>query len=264
SEPNEYKLLQEYLDLPDDFPDKTLNLEDLCNLPRLSTVDALTQTSSLPKLITNKYVLFNNVATYLLTSWANCKVKEKTNNKLDVLVHKVLLYPDFKLLDLVDYRARWENSHIDSLHHNNDSPESSHSDDWCEGSVKIKLPPEDNKKWPGGKERAPEFEVRGIHYWPLLTTIFKALDNPCSPPFHYMPYRELWRLTVCHDSSPEHIYSELYCSDYWLEAYKEVQSFPTQDSAENFVLPLILYSDSTHLANFGSASLWLIYMYFGG
>ncbi|EJC99726.1 uncharacterized protein FOMMEDRAFT_34037, partial [Fomitiporia mediterranea MF3/22] len=30
------------------------------------------------------------------------------------------------------------------------------------------------------------------------------------------------------------------------------------------VLPLILYSDSMHLANFGSVSLWPIYMYFRG
>ncbi|EJC99911.1 uncharacterized protein FOMMEDRAFT_93298, partial [Fomitiporia mediterranea MF3/22] len=115
----------------------------------------------------------------------------KTNNELDVLVYKVLLHPDFKLLDLVDYRARWENSYIDSLHYNNDSLKSSYSNDWCKGLVKIKLPPEDNKKWPKGEERAPEFKVRGIHYQPLLTTIFKALDNPYSPPFHYMPYREL-------------------------------------------------------------------------
>ncbi|EJD04740.1 uncharacterized protein FOMMEDRAFT_80960, partial [Fomitiporia mediterranea MF3/22] len=57
------------------------------------------------------------------------------------------------------------------------------------------------------------------------------------------------------NSPPKHIYSKLYCSDYWLEAYKEVQSFPTQDSTENFVLPLILYLDSIHLTNFSSVLL---------
>jgi hypothetical protein len=33
---------------------------------------------------------------------------------------------------------------------------------------------------------------------------------------------------------------------------------------DNYVLPIMLYSDSIQLANFGSASLWPMYMFLGG
>ena len=32
---------------------------------------------------------------------------------------------------------------------------------------------------------------------------------------------------------------------------------------EKAIVPLLVYSDSTHLANFGTASLWPIYIWFG-
>ena len=36
-----------------------------------------------------------------------------------------------------------------------------------------------------------------------------------------------------------------------------------QDDLETFIVSALLYSDSTHLASFGSASLWPIYLYLG-
>lgn len=135
-------------------------------------------------------------------------------------------------------------------------------DHWREGSVKIKMPAEDKVKRTRGETRAPELEVSGIQYRPLLETIYAALDDPETPPFHYTPYKEYWKPFP--DSTPERVYGELYSSNAWIEAHDEVQQLPKTDGIDHFVLPIILYSDSTHLANFGNASLWPLYMYLGG
>ncbi|KAG6892461.1 hypothetical protein C0992_000423, partial [Termitomyces sp. T32_za158] len=39
---------------------------------------------------------------------------------------------------------------------------------------------------------------------------------------------------------------------------------PANDDLETVIVPLMLYSDSTRLASFGTASLWPLYMWFGG
>ena len=52
-----------------------------------------------------------------------------------------------------------------------------------------------------------------------------------------------------------------------LEADAKIRAKPRVPSdapdVEYVVLPLLFWSDTTQLANFGSASLWPIYLYFG-
>ena len=114
----------------------------------------------------------------------------------------------------------------------------------------------------GGESRTAELEVKGIHYRPILEVINVALDDLDAPSFHYTPYKEFWK--PFDGSCEERVYGELYACDAWLKVHEEVQNKPRDEGVENCILPIILYSDSTHLANFGSASLWPLYMYFGG
>jgi hypothetical protein len=50
-----------------------------------------------------------------------------------------------------------------------------------------------------------------------------------------------------------------------LEDYKEINSLPHAhgDDLERIIAPLMFWSDSTHLTNFGSASMWPFYLFFG-
>ena len=50
-----------------------------------------------------------------------------------------------------------------------------------------------------------------------------------------------------------------------MELYQEIHSLPRKpgDDLKCVVAPLTLWSDATQLANFGDASLWPIYLYFG-
>jgi hypothetical protein len=50
-----------------------------------------------------------------------------------------------------------------------------------------------------------------------------------------------------------------------LEAYTEINCLPHApgDKLEPVVASVMVWSDATHLANFGDASLWPFYVYFG-
>ncbi|KAJ3991075.1 hypothetical protein F5050DRAFT_1802229 [Lentinula boryana] len=68
--------------------------------------------------------------------------------------------------------------------------------------------------------------------------------------------------------SLQHLYSELYNSDAFIEEHDHIQCLPAppdQPSCklERVALGLMFWSDSTHLANFGEAKLWPLYMMFG-
>ncbi|CDO75466.1 hypothetical protein BN946_scf184935.g2 [Trametes cinnabarina] len=62
------------------------------------------------------------------------------------------------------------------------------------------------------------------------------------------------------------VYSEVWHAEAWHEEDAEMRSRPREagdsDDLEYAILPMKLYSDSTHLTDFGHASLWPIYVYF--
>lgn len=74
-------------------------------------------------------------------------------------------------------------------------------------------------------------------------------------------------LTSDNETNPERIYSEIYNSDAMIEEHTKINSQARDpddpDDLEYVVAPLIAYTDSTRLANFGGASLWPGYLFFG-
>ena len=70
-------------------------------------------------------------------------------------------------------------------------------------------------------------------------------------------------MTTTADGRHVCVYSEAYTSPQMLDAHKEVNGLLKDGDYEHVVIPLMLWSDATQLANFGNASLWPIYLYFG-
>ncbi|PIL35257.1 hypothetical protein GSI_01982 [Ganoderma sinense ZZ0214-1] len=66
---------------------------------------------------------------------------------------------------------------------------------------------------------------------------------------------------------PIRVYTDCYNSNAMLEADAAIRMKPRvpgdAPGVEYVILPLLLWSDATLLSNFGSASLWPIYLYFG-
>ena len=78
-----------------------------------------------------------------------------------------------------------------------------------------------------------------------------------------MPYKEFHLHSP--DEPPHQVFGEAYSTDAYYEAWEEIQALPREpdDKLERVVAGLMMWSDSTHLASFGNASMWPIYMYFG-
>ena len=181
------------------------------------------------------------------------------------LVHNVIRHPAFNPLDLTDFNAvttmkRFTRKHFKS----GPALKALAGDGWKEGSVSIPVP----CTGVGQKESdAPLFVVNGILYRDVVEVITAELEDPDAfDNIHVTPYKEWWNPGS--GKEPIRVYSESYNSDAMLQADEEMQdsqtSSHTSDSnLETFIVSAILYSDSTHLASFGNASLWPIYLFLG-
>ena len=82
--------------------------------------------------------------------------------------------------------------------------------------------------------------------------------------FTHIPFKEYWRPSD--DAPPECLYGEVFSSQAMLDADNDLcKSCPesSRDSLKAFIVPLLLYSHLMHLANFGNASSWPVYLFFG-
>jgi hypothetical protein len=136
-------------------------------------------------------------------------------------------------------------------------------DRWTESSVLIRLPLDKTKM---SELSAVEFEVGEVFHHDIIDVITSVYQSDAVQSFDHIPFKEFWKLTE--DGPPERLYGEIFSSDVMLGADEDIcKSCAPNDSDESVLevitVPLLLYSDSTHLANFGTASCWPVYMFFG-
>ncbi|KAF9538744.1 hypothetical protein CPC08DRAFT_738832 [Agrocybe pediades] len=135
-------------------------------------------------------------------------------------------------------------------------------DGWRAGSVSIRVPCDGVQH--NSEDTAPSFLVEGIYYRKPMHVIRRAFTEPAVELYHITPYKEYW--IPSKDAKPERLIGETYTADYFNAEYEKLCSQPRtgpNKDLEPFIAGIILYSDSTHLTNFGDASLWPIYMYIG-
>ena len=137
---------------------------------------------------------------------------------------------------------------------------------WQTDSVKIRMPCARALKPTFAAEKdAPIFEVHGVRYRSLVDLLVAKVQDPSySSSFEYTPFTEWW----CPPGStkPIWIYGEAYSSDVAVHLHEEIKAIPPppeHPEIESVVVMLMLGSDTTHLAEFGTASLWPIYVLFG-
>jgi hypothetical protein len=166
---------------------------------------------------------------------------------------------DFKKDDLAGFDIHSETTKFDNYLERpaSDNPQ----DGWRESEVIIQVP--DGKIH--SKDSIPTFKVPGLHHRSLVDVIKTAYSDPASASFHYMPFKSFWKDPSTPESVPQRVYDELYSSDAMIDAHMKLQQQPPEVGCtlERVVASLMLWSDSTHLANFGTASLWPLYLFFG-
>ena len=202
---------------------------------------------------------FPNPSIFRLMCWFFSGSNLKSVGELDRLVTNVFLPDDFRREHFIGFRASREGERLDNQGR---EPQSRFSaeDGWIETTVNVSLPADGIRC----KEAdAPQFPVPGLFYRPLLEVIRAALHDTAAEHFHLFPFQTYWKPSP--NSSPERIYTELYTSDAFITEHEKLLAQPREPDCdlEPVIVAIMLWSDSTHLANFGSASLWPIYLYIG-
>jgi hypothetical protein len=252
---NAFGLLREYHHRPSYDPDEHITPEDLANF---NTGDDPAYSKKNHDIHPLPPWPFENMSKYLLMNWANSGSSQKTEAEITRLWREVLVSPDFKREELGSFSARRENQRMDKAFASpNDAPFS--RDGWKEVKVDIQVPVASRTR-PSPPPRT--FSVPGLHFRSLVEVIKAAWGESIAKQFHLSPFK---RIHVDPETKAEtRIFDEVYTSDVWIQAHDDLQKQPSEPgcSLEKVIAGLMFWSDSTHLANFGNASVWPVYMYF--
>lgn len=203
---------------------------------------------------------FPNPSTYLLMNWFYSNSSSKSLGELDKLVKTVILDEDFDSKHLAGFNAMRETQRLDNIQDTGLSETFfKGSDGWHKTSVEISVPFEfvQNKS----ESEAPKFKVDSLFFRQPMEVIKAALSNTDTEHFHFYPHKTYWQPDAT--KQPERVYSELYNSDAYIEEHDRIRSAHADSEHEVVITALMLWSDSTQLANFGAASLWPIYVFLG-
>jgi len=247
---NSFGLWKEYLYRPSYDPDAFISAEDLYR-PRTSTASVPDDEGNDPEPEHSTH--YSSKSVELLLDWQNTGSSAKSNEEVNRLVRAVLLHPEFELDALRSFNATRENQKADRAEELSPFLRSfQHAD------IDIEVP-SGNKHVPSRK-----FSITGLYHRKIVTLIKEAFDSHLSKQFHLTPFKLFRTLPGGEDS--ERVYSEMYDSDVFLDEHDRVQRAPTNDPSckrEKVVAGLMFWSDATHLAAFGTAKMWPIYMTFG-
>jgi hypothetical protein len=263
TEPDEFGLFRSYVSRPTYIPDEEVPLDTICDsgglaVPISDTRGWQSVFGPLTNSASNFFAPFLNATVFRLMDWFYGGSNMKSVAELDRLVKEVLLAEDFNVADLKGFSAAKELNRLDEY---SEGPKFSTKDGWIEASVKIPLPGEKVKH--KSEIDAPTIEVKGVYYRPLTEVIKSAFREATAQSFHLTPFRLFWQHSE--DEPPERVISEMYNSDAVIQEHEKIRSQPREPGCtlETVVPSIMLWSDSTHLANFGTAALWPIYAFFG-
>ncbi|KZP03709.1 hypothetical protein FIBSPDRAFT_672759, partial [Athelia psychrophila] len=112
--------------------------------------------------------------------------------------------------------------------------------------------------------RSKKFFVHGFQHRSLVHLLRTAVEkSDQAKEFHWQPFKNFWQ-PPDPQAPPQRVFDELYSSSAFLDADQELQNTPnTDDNLPRAIAALMVWSDATHVAQFGQAKLWPIYVYFG-
>ncbi len=290
TEKNSFGLIREYLSRPSFEPDQHMTIQDLSDFHLRSTIGTSSEemmSNQIPLSLIrsagavdeNWFNPFQNATICRLMDWFWNGSEKKSLADLEILVKQVLMADDFNRDDLKNFNAKREQDRLDefagiqsdhqgslySAHslvsksiQSSDSSSPHDSAGWRQEVVQIPIP---DGKTHATLSDSPHFEVPGLFYRSLKEIIKSAFTSQDALRFHYTPFKHVWRSSE--ELGEQRVYSELYCSDRWLQEHEELQKQSSIDGIEKAIAGLMFWSDSTHLTNFGNASVWPIYLYFG-
>ncbi|OSC98561.1 hypothetical protein PYCCODRAFT_1454293 [Trametes coccinea BRFM310] len=289
---NRFGVYREYTTMPQHDPEEGLSINAFTDIKTPGQVQSDPARSfgtlrAISAGVSDFFTPFLNASVFRLMRWYYSGSAVKSVGELDRLVNDVICAPDFDPQHFTGFRAQKELGRMDT--------EAFPAEDgWRTGTVHIPLPKAKVKH--GSEAAAPTFPVDNIIYRPFLASIKAAYEDAVAARYHHIPFKLFAGhpapspapgsasassatphlddpppsssnpTSPCHP--PQQLYSEAYNSEALNELNDIIQLKAKNDrepgdptDLEYAVAPIGLYSDSTHLTNFGTASLWPIYFW---
>jgi hypothetical protein len=243
-------------ELPDHSPDDNLTIQDLADhRPK----DHASSVSSTPADSIN-YFPYPNKSSFALGNWFWNTGVQKSRSNFRSLV-EIISDADFDLEDIK--RTNW--AEIDATLSSGGADPTSVpewlDDGWKASEITIQVPFHQRTENPGTRE----YVVGELYHRSLVSVVKERLEtSDCSAQFHFDPYELLW--TPRDGDKPVRVYGEMYSSDEFLAMHRDLLNSPPEPSgcnAPRVIIPLMFWSDVTHLTSFGQAKLWPLYVIFG-
>ena len=265
TEPDSFGLFRIYPSEPTHIPDSGTTLLNVVDAPTLLRNSV--QFSNLPNILPpstitreNLFSAFSSPTAGLLMCWQYSKSNSKTKDELNRL-WTYIKDPSFNSSQQCDFSHDREYKLVTKYLQDDSNPfRAQHG--WMRSSVTIPLVKEGKEYASENDPDVPTMTVDNVFHRSLINVIKYVFADKVSASFHFTPFHQYWTTA---DDRRVQVYSESYTSPQMVKAYKEVGCLPREadDHYERVIIPLMLWSDATHLANFGDASLWPVYVYFG-
>jgi hypothetical protein len=261
-DPDEQFTIHHVADAPTFIKETSINLDENPLVGLGSTAQAHSELKKTPF-----YSPFLNSTVFRLMTWFY-KSSMKTLSDLDSLVSEVLLSNDYDQEDLIGFSVARESRRLDESNLQQADLETvagpssppipvNCPDLWHQDTVQLSLPLTREKF--DSEEDAPTIKI-DVHHRNLLEIVKSGAQASSANLFHWKGFKQFWKPSETEQA--ERVHGEVYTSDAYLELEDDISVDPNC-TLETTVLPLMIYSDSTHLANFGTAALWPIYIWFG-
>lgn len=265
TEPDSMGLYRVYPTRPTLIPDADYSLPDLVDAPTLAQnlppqskhtgrFEPTTQIT-----LDNLYSMFSNPTAGLLMLWQYSGSTMKSISELN----RLAAYtgdPLFNPADALSFSHDRERKRISKYLQDESNPfRAEHG--WMHTTLEVPLIKENVQYTSEDDLSIPLIDVKVVHrsITEIMESIFK---DAIASTFHMTPFQQFWNVS---EDRAVKVYSEVYSSSMMLEMHNEVNALPRDinDPYERVVVPLLVWSDATQLANFGDASLWPIYLSFG-
>jgi Plavaka transposase len=274
--PNKFGISRRYFDHPTSIPDQDVTLTDLTDPIELYDLEAelarLTlnnpdgspapqaQYSKLERALDIIYP-HPNLSSFLMNNWFYRRGSVQ-KSKLDrsILVNDVILNPSFDPLEIA---PPFNFNALDDLIVSNAggiaTPEQKLGTGWFKSDATIDVPAT-------GQHPRTRWSVPGAYHRDVTQVIRRLLQSPTSANFNYDGFEEWWQppSTTTPPIPKQRVYHNVYTADAFLQAEAALRASEPRDytGPPRRVIGLMFWSDSTHLTDFGQASLHPIYMAF--
>ncbi|KAL1749844.1 hypothetical protein FB107DRAFT_252548 [Schizophyllum commune] len=200
---------------------------------------------------------------YRVMRWANKGNPMKTDEQIDAMVTEIVQAPDFDPSHLDNFSCARENARLTrAMAEAQDAKDArAFLRQYTSEKVVIDVPT-------GRAGESVPYEIPGLLHTSLTRIIKAAFEDSLAQHLHYTPF-ELRHSASGDVKNSQRVHGELYTSPALLEAHNDIQfhaSLPPDDpkcTRERLVIALQLASDATHLADFGNAKAWPIYVMLG-